>query len=42
MEHKAIPVLFASDTTILITSPSNIHFQSDLSVVFGQQQVVQS
>jgi hypothetical protein len=42
MEHKAIPVLFANDTTILITSSSNIQFQSDLSVVSGQQQVVQS
>jgi len=34
-EHKAIPILFADDTRILITSPNNIQFQSDLNVVFG-------
>jgi len=27
IEYKAIPVLFAYDTIILITSPNNIHFQ---------------
>jgi len=36
IEYKAIPVLFAYDTIILITSPNNIHFQIDLTVVFGQ------
>ena len=36
IEHKAIPILYADDTTILITSPNNIQFESDLSVVFGQ------
>ena len=35
-EHEAIPILFADDTSILITSPSNIQFQSDLNVVFRQ------
>jgi len=35
-EHKAIPLLFADETSILITSPNNIKFQSDLYVVFGQ------
>jgi len=33
IEHKGIPILFADDTSILITSPNNIHFQSDLNVV---------
>jgi hypothetical protein len=33
---KAIPILFADDSSILITSPSYIQFQSDLNVVFGQ------
>jgi len=36
IEHKAIPVLFADDTSMLITSPNNIHCQSGLNVVFGQ------
>jgi len=36
MEHKAIPILFADDTSILITSPNNIQFQSDLNIVFEQ------
>ena len=34
IEHKAIPILFADDTSILITSPNNIQFQNDLNVVF--------
>ena len=34
--NKAIPVLFADDTSILITSPNNVKFQSDFNVVFGQ------
>jgi len=36
IEHKAIPILFADETSILITSPNNIQFQSELYVVFGQ------
>jgi len=36
IEHKAIPILFAADTSILITSPNNIQFQSDLNIVFGK------
>ena len=28
-EHKAIPLLFAGDTSMLITDPNNIEFQSD-------------
>ena len=35
-EHKAIPILFADDTSILITSPNNIQFQSDIKIMFGQ------
>ena len=35
-EHKAIPILFADETSILITSPNNIQFQSDLYIAFGQ------
>ena len=31
-----IPILFANDISILITSPNNIQFQSDLNIVFGQ------
>ena len=36
VEHKAIPILFAYDTSILITGPNNIQFQSDINIVFGQ------
>jgi len=35
-EHKAIAVLFADNTSILITSPNNIQFQNDLNTVLGQ------
>jgi len=30
IEHKAIPIYFADDISILITSPNNIEFQNDL------------
>jgi hypothetical protein len=36
IEHKGIPVLFAEDNSILISNTKNIHFQSNLNVVFGQ------
>jgi hypothetical protein len=36
IEHKAIPILFADNTSILIKIPCNIPFQSDPNVVFGQ------
>jgi len=36
IEHKGIPILFADDTSILITSPNNIKFQGDFNIVFGQ------
>jgi len=36
IENKAVPIKFADDTSILITSPNNIQFQSDLNVVSGQ------
>ena len=36
IEYKAIPVLFAYDTIILITSPNNIQFQGNLNASFGQ------
>jgi hypothetical protein len=36
VKHKALPNLFADDTHILITSPNNIHMQSDLNIVFEQ------
>jgi len=34
--HKTIPVLFAANTSILITTPNNIQFQNDLNIVSGQ------
>jgi hypothetical protein len=37
VEHKAVPILFADDTIILFTRPSNIQTQSDLNLVFEQQ-----
>jgi hypothetical protein len=36
IENKAIPMLFADDTSILIIGPNNIQFESDLNVVSGQ------
>jgi len=42
VEHKALPILFADDTSILLTSPNNIQMQSDLNFVFEKfKQVVQ-
>jgi hypothetical protein len=35
-EHNAIPILFADDTSILITSPNNIQFHNNLNIVSGQ------
>ena len=36
VEHKALPILFVDDTSILLTSPNNIQMQSDLNVAFEQ------
>jgi hypothetical protein len=36
IEHKAFPILFADDISILLTSPNNIEIQSDLNIVFDQ------
>jgi len=33
---KALPILFADDTSILLTSPNNIQTHSDLNFVFEQ------
>jgi len=33
---KALPILFADDTSILITSPNSNQLQSDLNIVFAQ------
>jgi len=35
IEHKALPILFIADTSILITRPNNIRFQNDLNIVFS-------
>ena len=37
IDHKDILILFANDTSILITSPNNNQVQNDLNIVFGQQ-----
>ena len=37
VEHKALPILFADDTSFLLTSPNNIQMQSDLNFVFEQR-----
>jgi sarcosine oxidase/L-pipecolate oxidase len=34
VEHKALPILFADDISILLTSPNNFQLQSDLNEVF--------
>jgi hypothetical protein len=36
IEHKAFPILFADNTSILLTSPNNSEMQSNLNTVFEQ------
>ena len=36
VKHKALPVLFDDDTSILTTSPNSNQLQSDLNIVFAQ------
>jgi len=36
VEHKAFPILFADDTSILVTSPNGIQMQSEFNAVFEQ------
>jgi len=36
IEHKALPILFADDTSILLTSLNNIQMQSDFNIIFEQ------
>jgi len=36
VEHKALPILFADDASILLTSPNIFQLQSDLNIVFEQ------
>jgi hypothetical protein len=36
VEHKALPILFADDTSISLTSPNIFQLQSDLNIVFEQ------
>jgi retron-type reverse transcriptase len=36
VEPKAIPIIFADDTSILVTSPNNNQFQKELNTVFCQ------
>ena len=36
IEHKALPILFADDTSILLTSPNNTQMKSDFNIIFEQ------
>jgi hypothetical protein len=36
IEHKALPILFADVTSILLTGPNNTQMQSDFSIIFEQ------
>jgi hypothetical protein len=36
VKHKTLPILFADDTSILLTSPNNIQMQSYLNTIFEQ------
>jgi hypothetical protein len=36
IESKVIPILFADDTSILITSPNSTKLQNDTNIVFKQ------
>jgi hypothetical protein len=34
IEHKVLPILFADDTSVLITSANNIEMQRESNIVF--------
>jgi len=36
VEHKALPMIFTDDTSILLTSPNNTQMQSDFNIIFEQ------
>jgi hypothetical protein len=36
IEHKALPILFTDDTSILLTSLNNTQMQSDFNIIFEQ------
>jgi hypothetical protein len=36
IEHKALPIIFADNTSILLTSPNNTQMQSDFNIIFEQ------
>jgi len=36
VEHKALPILFADDTSILLTSLNNTPMQRDFNIIFEQ------
>ena len=36
VEHKALPILFADDTSIILTSPNITQMQSDFNEIFMQ------
>ena len=36
IEHKALPILFADDTSMSLTGPNNIQMQSGLNIAFEQ------
>jgi hypothetical protein len=36
IEHKALPILFSNDTSILLASPNITQMQSDFNIIFEQ------
>ena len=36
VDHKALPILFAGDTSILLTSPNITQMRSDFNIIFEQ------
>jgi hypothetical protein len=34
VDHKALPILFTDDTSIILTSPNNTQIQSDFNIIF--------
>jgi hypothetical protein len=36
IKHKALPILFADDTSILLRSPKNVQLQNDFNTIFEQ------
>jgi hypothetical protein len=37
VEHKALPILFTDDTSIILKSPNNTQMQSDFNIILNNR-----